>query len=288
MFTYYKTHLGKHRFHLKVGGGEPTLWRDLGYFIETLKKKHDIYFTVISNGSRTLRWWQQYGYLIDNATLSYHVAQADVDHMIAVADILYQLGKKTSVQVLMDPYLWDESVAALDRMKLSKHRWFITASEVIETEPVIYGTIPIVDANKKSYTPEQRKYFKHALKRIPGWTWIIKNVKLLLGGEIKLYESTAYLNDGTTMKAQPETYIANGWNKFQGWSCNIGLESVYIHWNGDVVGSCQERLYGLDYCHNILDQDFISQFHPELKSVVCHRTDCYCGTETHISKQLFG
>jgi len=284
MFTYYKTHLNKTRFHLKVGGGEPTLWKDLGYFIEQLKKRHNIYFTVISNGSRTLRWWKEYGHLIDNATLSYHVAEANPDHMIAVADTLYELGKKTSVKVLMDPNLWDESVRVLEYMKTSKHSWFLTATEVIEPEHVASNVIEIVDENKKRYTPEQRSYFKNALKRMPGWSWIFKNIKLLIGGEIKLFESTAYLDNGTTIKARPETYILNGWNNFKGWSCNIGLESVYIHWDGEVVGSCQETLYGLDYRYNILDSNFVQNFHPDLKPIVCNQNNCFCGTETHISK----
>ena len=285
MLTYYKEKLGKDRVHLKLGGGEPTLWKDLSYFIQELKKKHNIYFTIISNGSRTLRWWKEYGYLIDNATLSYHVAEGDPDHMIAVADTLYELGKKTSVKILMDPYRWDECVSVLEYMKkTSKHKWFLTATEVVEPEHVATNVIQIVDADKKHYTHEQRNYFKNSLKRIPGLVWIMKNIKLIIDGDLKLFESTATFNDGSVIKAKPETYISNGWNNFKGWSCNIGIESVYIHWDGDVVGACQQTLYGLTYRPNILSKDFIQSFSPNLTPVICKQHNCFCGTETHVSK----
>ena len=74
MIERYKTKLGKTVVHLSLAGGEPTLWKDLGKFIEEIKKENNVYFTLISNGSRTLRWWKEYGHLIDNAGLSYHIS----------------------------------------------------------------------------------------------------------------------------------------------------------------------------------------------------------------------
>jgi MoaA/NifB/PqqE/SkfB family radical SAM enzyme len=288
MLTYYKEKLGKTKFHLKVGGGEPTLWRHLHYFIESLKKKHDIYFTVISNGSRTLRWWKEYGHLIDNATLSYHTAEANADHMIAVADTLHELGTKTSVKVLMDSKLWEESQQALEYMKAnSKHKWFLTATECIE--PSGGDVIRIVDSKKQDYyTPTQRNYVQKGLKRIPSLSWMFKNLKLFFTGEMRLHDSSAYFEDGTRVRARPETYISNKWNNFEGYSCNMGLESIYIHHNGDIISSCWVHLYGLDYIHNVFNKTFVQDFHPELQPITCNKTICFCETETHVSKQLLG
>lgn len=283
MLKQYKEKLGKTKIHFKIAGGEPTLWRDLEKFILEIKKQHDVYLTVISNGSRTLRWWKQYGHLIDNVTLSFHVAEADVEHHIAVADTMFALGKKTTVIVLMDPTRWDDCVNAIERMKKSKHRWFLQTAEVIEPDHITINNVKVISDSERKYSLEQKIYMKHGLKRMPGVLWFIKNFKLLLT-EIRIFESKATLNNGKTTLARPQTYINNNWNNFKGWSCDLGLEAVYIHWDGNISGSCQQKLYGLDTNFNILDANFEEKFNPEFKPVVCGINNCFCQPETHVSK----
>lgn len=284
LLKQYREKLGKTKIHLKILGGEPTLWKDLGFFIQEIKKENDVYLTVGSNGSRTLRWWRQYGHLIDNVTLSYHIAEADLDHHIAVADIMFELGKKTTVLVLMDPYHWEKGVADIEYMKKkSKYNWFIQAAEVIEPEHLALNSIKIISAEERKYTNEQKNYMKHGLKRIPGLVWFIKNFKLLFA-QIRIFESKAIMSNGKTVNARPQTYINNNWNNFKGWECNMGLESIYIHWDGNIGSSCQEKIYGLDYSYNILDSEFVNKFNPIFKPVTCSINNCFCQPETHVSK----
>ncbi len=285
LIDQYKTKLGKTKIHLMMAGGEPTLWKDLALFIQEIKKENDIYITLNSNGSRTLRWWKEYGHLIDNAHLSYHISQADPDHMIAVADTLFEYNKKVTVKILMDRKYWQEGLDVIEYMKKnSKHKWFIMTSEVIEQEVMSLAGIKVIDASDIQLTPEQKKFLKGSLKRIPSPLWLWKNRKLVFGGQIRLYESVAYFENGKSMKAKSNTYINNNWNGFEGWSCDIGLDSVYIHWNGEIKGSCQQTIYGLDYSYNILDTDFTEKFNPEFQASICSKKNCYCSPETHISK----
>jgi MoaA/NifB/PqqE/SkfB family radical SAM enzyme len=281
----YKTKLGKDKVHLKIGGGEPSLWKDLALFIKEIKKENDVYLTLISNGSRTLRWWKEYGELIDNAHLSYHISQADPDHMIAVADTIYEFNKKVTVKVLMDRKHWQEGLDVIEYMKKnSKHKWFIMTSEVIEPEISKIGNIKVVNADDIQITKNQKKFLKNPLKRIPNLFWIWKNRKLLFEGQIRLYESVAHFEDGKSMKAKTNAYINNNWNNFEGWSCDIGLEHFFIQWDGSIIGSCQQTLYGLDYSFNILDENFVEKFDPEFKPAVCSKKNCFCVPETHVSK----
>lgn len=285
LITKYKTELGKDKIHLMLAGGEPTLWRDLALFIQEIKKEHDIYFTLNSNGSRTLRWWQEYGHLIDNAHLSYHISQADPDHLIAVADTLFEFNKKVTVKVLMDKKRWDDGLAVIEYMKKhSKHKWFIMTAEVIEQEVTQLGSIKIVDANNVPLSKEQKRFLKNPLQRMPSLLWMWRNRKLIFGGQIRLFESTAYFEDGSKLKARTNTYINRNWLEFQGWSCNIGLDSVYIHWDGEIKGSCGQTIYGLNYSYNILDRDFVTKFNPFFRPSTCTKRFCYCSPETHISK----
>lgn len=281
----YKTELGKDKIHFMMAGGEPTLWKDLAIFIREIKKDNDVYVTLNTNGSRTLRWWKENGHLIDNAHLSYHISQADPDHMIAVADTLFEFNKKVTVKVLMDRKFWQDGLDVIDHMKQkSKHKWFIMAGEVIDPEVDTFTNIKVVNSNDIALTHKQKGFLKNALKRIPSLIWMWKNRRLMFGGQIRLYESTAHFADGKTVKAKSNTYINNTWNSFKGWSCDIGLDSVYIHWDGEIKGSCQQTIYGLDHCFNILEETFIEKFNPEFVPSICTKRNCFCSPETHISK----
>lgn len=275
----YKEKLKKDRIHLKFGGGEPTLWKNFGEFLIKLKEQNNnLYIGIISNGSRTLRWWKEYGHLIDNANLSFHIAEADVDHHIAVADTLAKLGKKVTVLVLMDPERWDDCVAAVERMKRTcKEKWFIEVKTIVDTPN-----------SKIVYTDEQREYLIKEIKQMPKITWFIKNINLLFNGMVRRYQSIATLDDGSILKAGASGYVARGWDRFTGWDCDIGLETLYIKWDGSIKGSCGQIIYGLDYSYNILDTDFIKKYNPEFKSSICQQQFCNCLPETHTSKFSLG
>jgi len=275
LINQYKNKLGKDKIFLKFGGGEPTIWNDFGEFLVKLKEQNkNLYIGVISNGSRTLRWWKEYGYLIDNATLSLHIAEADIDHHIAVADTLMSLGKKVSILVLMDPTRWDDCVAAVDYIKANcKYRCFI------EVKPIV--DVPNVTI---TYTDEQRTYLVSEVKQMPSVLWFAKNVNLILNGMIKKYSSIATLSDGTLLKATSASYLARGWSTFKGWSCDIGLDVVYISWSGEIRGACGQYIFNRSTPFNILDTDFVNTFDPIMSSSICIGNHCGCQPETHVSK----
>jgi len=271
LINHYRTTLDKKFFHLTVLGGEPTVWKDFGNFLEKIKLVDGVYVSILSNGSRTLRWWREYGDLIDNLTLSLHASQADIDHSVQVADIMYSKGKKVTVQVLMDTDCWDLCVKAIDYMKAnSRYPW------MIETKPVVHSTV--------NYTPEQTKYLTSSLKRYPTFPWLLKNIRYLFNGHIRLYRSRALYSDGSTALAKPSTYILSGNINFNGWSCDIGIESILVDQWGKINGSCGQQLFDA----NILDKDFAVKFNPNLGPVVCTMPSCICLPATHASKFDFG
>jgi MoaA/NifB/PqqE/SkfB family radical SAM enzyme len=284
MLTQYKEKLGKSRVRIILAGGEPTLWRGLERVIKELKDRHEIYATIVSNGSRTLRWWKEYGHLFDNVQISHHIAEADLAHTIKVADTIYEAGSKMTVRIMMDAAHWDQGLKDLEYMKAhSKHKWFIDVAEVIE-DYLPVKSIPILQEGGRVYTPDQRKYLQKQRRRIPNVWWIIKNFKLFLEGKLQTYESTATYDSGKRIKAEPNYYTNRHLNNFLGWSCDIGLETVFINWNGDVKGSCGQILFGLDKHPNILEDEFTATFNPEFKPSICEWANCFCGPEIHASK----
>lgn len=272
LFDEYKKTHNKTKFDLKILGGEPTLWKHLPEFIKAIKQRHDVYISIISNGSRTIRWWNENGYLIDNLTLSYHQKFADLDHTIQVADIMYKLDKKITVHVLMDDQAWDDCVKSIEYMKIkSKYRWIIQTKEVVSTL-----------RRKVLYSSEQRKYLQREIKRLPNLFWILKRLELLIKGVMRFKESIFTLSNGVRKKASPQYYLTTQQNFFKGWQCNLGIESLYIDYIGSIMGSCNQQF--LPKKINILDKNFIEEFVVPINSVICEQQQCNCPRETHISK----
>lgn len=285
LLKQYKEKLGKTDVHLQIIGGEPTLWKDLHKFVYRIKEQNNVYLSLITNGSRTIRWWKKHGHIIDNVHLTHHVEQGDLDHTIQVADLLYEYGKKITVKVLMDPTCWNKCVEAVNYLKKnSQHSWFIVVAEVIEPEVSNLVEIRSADSSDKKYTAEQLKYIKKSIKRMPGPLWFWKNRKLVFDGKLKLFESVATLENGKKFKAKSGTYINEGINSFKGWQCNIGIDSFAINFDGKIEGSCKQRLFGLDQSFNILDENFVNDFDIEFKPAICSRFNCSCAAETHIDK----
>jgi organic radical activating enzyme len=275
LLSQYKEKLAKTKFQIYLAGGEPTLWKDLGKFLEAIKQEHNVYFTLISNGSRTVRWWNDYANAIDNAHLTLHLAEGNVDHIIKVADLLYAAGAKVTVKVLMDPLYWDKGVSYIEKMKNeSKHPWFIQVEKVIEQT---------VDVSIPAYSADQMKYINRSIKRIPSLSWFWRN-RLLLKEEMRIWDSKAVTDTKKIIWARPGTYINNNWNSFENWSCNIGSENIYIGWTGDIKGSCNTKLYNLNYYYNVLDSKFTEEFRLDPAPIICTNNKCWCSPETHISK----
>lgn len=156
LLNQYKNKLNKTNVDLKIAGGEPTLWKDLSLFLTEIKKENNIYITLISNGSRTLRWWKENGHLIDNLHLSYHVKEANLNHTIDVADFMYDIGKKITVKVLMDPTCWDQCIMAIEYLKKnSKNNFMIQVCEVLLPTDLKIKDIKIVN-NDLNYNKDQK------------------------------------------------------------------------------------------------------------------------------------
>ena len=110
LFDRYKA-IGKRKLELHIVGGEPTLWPQLGEFVEEIRKQIPAHISISSNGSRTLRWWEQYAHVFDKILLSCHHQQVQVEDLI-------------------------------EQLKTSRHKWFIVAMEVM------HKTIAFTDEQK--------------------------------------------------------------------------------------------------------------------------------------------
>lgn len=273
LIDYYQKNTGKTTVHFTMAGGEPTLWKDLNLFISKIKEKHSVYFSLISNGSRTIRWWEENAVKIDNVHISHHVDQGSVDHITKVADVCHSSGCKTTVKILMDPLLWDKGIDDIMYMKkYSKEKWFITTSQVLEQRN--YSV---------NYTDNQLLFLKKEIRRIPSVLWFLKNIRLFKD-KITLFESVGIFSDGEKINAKAGTYLISNLNKFTGWNCSVGKDRLYVGWTGKISGSCGIQLFNKNVEYNILDNNFKLKFAPDITDTICKKEMCLCSPETHLNK----
>jgi MoaA/NifB/PqqE/SkfB family radical SAM enzyme len=256
----------KTKFNLIIaGGGEPTMWPKLELFCKEIKKEHNVYITLVTNGSRTIRWWGDNLNAFDSVILSCHHEEVDLDHYINVADLLFDNGINVNALMLMSSKHWDKCVSYINKMKKSKHQWFIEAKPIVDTPGE--GT--------EVYTQEQKTYIQDSIKRIPNGDYLLKRL-----GNMRVHESIVLFDDNTAIPAQGSTIIINDWNKFKDWKCNVGIESISIIPSGKLTSSCGIDIF--DKVYNIFDKNFDIVSEPN--QMTCTFSECSCQPDTHVSK----
>lgn len=256
---------GRDKFEINILGGEPSMWPDIVKFARIMKSEYNTKITMTTNGSRTLRWWEENADAFDKILFSYHHKEATLDHFINVLDIVYDKGVPLNALVLMDPNYWDEIVTAIETMKTtSRNSWFICAMEV----------------HPPRYTEEQREIFKKHVKRMPPIFRLVKDeYENILKGKTKVI-----FDDGSKEKVERNYFSINDLNNFEGWMCNVGIESINIKADGKLTGTCNNRLFDENIFYNLYDPKFTEKFNPQLVPTVCEKSKCWCQPEMLMTK----
>ena len=90
-------------------------------------------------------------------------------------------------------------------------------------------------------------------------------------------------DNNTAMAARPHEIITNGWNKFKGWKCDVGVEALSINSSGEVLASCQLKIFNKQL--NVFSAEF-NTYDIRPQQIVCSLNDCSCQADTHVTKSL--
>lgn len=255
---------GRDSFEVNILGGEPSMWPDIVRFSNDLKSRFNVKFTMTTNGSRTLRWWDENAKAFDKILFSYHHKEANLEHYINVLDLVYKKNIPVNSLVLMDSSCWDLCIDAINTMQQSKQPWFICALEV----------------NPPNYTPKQKEFFKkHVKRRPPIWRILKDEHENLFKGK-----TTVTYKDGVKQKVERNFFSTNDLNHFEGWMCNIGIENINIQKDGKITGVCGNLVYGEDTFYNLYASDFTKNFQPSLVPSICTKNNCWCQPEMLMTK----
>lgn len=265
LLDYYVAY-GKNKFVIHIGGGEPSQWPNLVEFVSGVKKHHNCIISLTTNGSRTVRWWNENVKHFDHVGLSVHHEQVDAAHLATVGDIIYKNKVAVWASVLMDSAAWDKCIGIIDTLKKSRYKWAITSDQI--------------HAENINYTDEQKKYLNKRTQRANSifYDLFVNNKKR------PRYEKPTVHIDNHYKKVPTTWLLLNGYNNFKGWSCNVGVDTAFIDKTGNIRGSCGNKLFNEDFYYNIFDEDFKIKFKPNIKPVVCEMTSCVCQPETNCTK----
>jgi molybdenum cofactor biosynthesis enzyme MoaA len=260
---------GRDDFEINLLGGEPTLWPNVAEFSRIMKSEYNAKLTLTTNGSRTIRWWEQNADAFDKILFSYHHIEVNkfssIEKFIEVIDTVYDMKVPLNTLVLMDTTCWDEVIEAMEIMKSkSRNPWFICAMEV----------------HPPRYTPEQRKIFVNNVKRRPPiWRLLKDEHENFWKGKTKVV-----FDDGSTERVERNYFSTRDLNYFEGWMCNIGIENINIQKDGKITGVCGNRIFDEDTFYNIYDPEFTKVFNPKLVPTLCESKVCWCQPEMLMTK----
>jgi organic radical activating enzyme len=258
-------HYAPRTVYFEFTGGEVTLWK---HFVKTAKyikdAGHDIGF--ISNGSRTIRWWEQNKHYFDHVCISYHPEFADPDHFLEVVKIMSGVCR-THANVMMstDKELFDKGLKLAGRFRDE----FTDLSLALQPLVIDFGN------ERFPYEDWQVEIMDNHYELFGSNIKILKPYKLYRGS----MDMVDTVNDLWENK-DAHRFIADNKNNWKGWDCWAGVEQLAIDFDGTVRrGWC---LVGGDLGNIKKPEDINWPTEP----VRCNKSFCHCNFDIMCKKVL--
>ena len=220
---------GFDRFHFSFSGGEPTAYKKLLDLVEYYADDNSPYQSIhmTTNLSPNETWWLRYiektkSLSHKSLTASYHAEHADETEFGDKCLFLMENNINVTVNQVMVPALFDEYYDRCQRL------WDRGINVTLKPQSNETAS-RIVDG----YTEEQ---IEKLMKQFPN-RYI--DGKQLMQGRLEEAKGNEYGID------QEERMNAYGFNRFKGWTCNAGYQSVVIRGNEvKRAYSCSEHPIG--------------------------------------------
>lgn len=201
----------------KITGGEPTLFPQLIELLTFIKNNGGFTY-IISNGSRTLRYWEELRDLniADFIAFTYHPEQtSEIDHLVNVVNLFHDTPTIIINHVTCIPDYFDKAVEA-HNLLLSKCSTISTLQHINDHEYM------------DKYTDEQKQILFDSnfvySPSIKDKTFPTYHQKYwFTNGKLKYT-----FNDGSTEIDDGLNFIKREMADFRGWECEIGIKLIRI------------------------------------------------------------
>lgn len=246
------------KVYFEMTGGEVTMYR---HFTEICEYCAELGAKVglISNGSRTVRWWEEHKQYFDHVCLSFHPEHADADHFVEVVKTIHH-DVRTHVNIMMSPEKFDFCYAVANKVK--------NLGDIsMALQPLIH------DFGDKLYDYDefQKKIFDKQHELIVKHIKYTKSFEYYRGAMRKVYE------DGSTVASSAHRFISDKTNDWSGWKCYSGVEQLIIDLWGNVYrGWCKIG----DKIGHVMDDNIVIPSEP----IICTKTMCHCNYDIMSTK----
>lgn len=245
-------------FHWSFSGGEPTAYKNLIELVKHLDDGTTPYQSIhmTTNLSPSKKWWANWGMATEllqrkSITASFHTEFADEKEFSEKC--LFLLGENVHVtinQVMVPQVFWE----TYERCKRFRDRGINVTLKPQSNESA--------NAIVEGYTDEMMAAMQD------DFGYMVK--------EQEVYQVALYTKEGDEyLLDQAERFNAFDFNKFTGWSCNSGYQSVIIR--GDEV----KRSYS---CHDPVLGSLSSGFTLFTEPKVCATPRCVSSADSKIPK----
>ena len=248
------------RISLAISGGEPTLSPWLKDLVQLFSDAgHPVGMTT--NGARTVRYFEDLAPLMSYVVMSYHPSFEDLE-LIEKAEACAR-HTHTTVSIMMDSRHFEKSLSLYEKIKHSHPS--------LSIQPIRIMNWGVRSTLGRDYTPEQEQILER-LTRVDA-TQVVHPKNPGISG------ATAHYDNGIEQELQAQQLINDQQTNFQGWDCDIGLNSLYIRYDGVIrLANC----VGSDVIGKL--QDFNAIKWPTTP-FICPQTFCNCTTDVYISKR---
>ena len=237
---------------LSLTGGEPTVHPKIEKIIECAKARLQ-WLSITTNALRMPEWYAKQP--VDQWVFSLHFdnehSQRAAENIVYYSQLLDMHSKDTKFQVnLMCHHEHMEKVRQAAQL-LDGHN------------------IPYVCRRIRWTDAEDRDYFDDMRYKEKDLAWILDKKSTVKANCVVDDKDLIHAND----------VIKHKLNAFEGWTCNAGLESLMINWDGNVHrATCRVG----DSLGNIYDGTFESPVAP----IICTRKWCTCVADIPLTKVL--
>jgi organic radical activating enzyme len=264
-FERYKT------IQCNLSGGEPTVSPFFKELVHLIYDNGGV-TNLTTNLVRNKDWWSDIADKLCTISTSYHpeFMQSEQKENEFIEKVLYlQNTTRITVRVMMHPDYWDQCINFYNKCAAVNTGFCM---EMVRILPNFGIGDPFC---KIEYTEEQNDILNNAKP-------IAKFNSLPLHFRHNRSNSKMQYSTGETIDLDfsVTSILTNAkLTNFEGWKCNIGLESLFVMWDGDIQRSnCAEGgLIGNITKNNIQWPD---------APIICGKNVCHCIADVLITKEV--
>jgi len=267
----YKTYADKiiklcegNPFWIQFTGGEPTLFPELLELMDYVKNK-GAYVSLISNGTRTLRWWQELKdkKCLDYLYVTYHSEQTDdYKHIVDVLNMFHD-------EPIQTVCLITHSVTSVNLAIEARTYIEQNTGTLILFKAMMLGDFDIFATYTNDQLNEVKKSYSFGINRNTKTQHAFPKKYEMVGKLLVTYD------DGSNKIVDSQYLLKNNQNNFINWNCEVGIDTMRIVVDEIYRGVCE--VGGKQFS---LQDDFSFSNN----SIKCTKTKCVCNTDIVTTK----